>query len=173
MSSDDQPNSSFPTEGGSLAARLGTQAEYEHETRIRNAYAACLADERPGELLLKTEHEYETEAGRTLRGDMKTLDEHDVLRIWEFKICADYSALGQILVYVALARKKLAFQRIVRGVIAAFQFPPEVAETIELLNLNIERVDLPAKYRLAGKVPPDGMRIAPPVLPTAPDKTER
>jgi hypothetical protein len=166
MSGTTAPEAASPFEGDPLVARPNPpEVEYARETKVRDAYSEGLAEERPGERLLSTEHRYVTEDGRALRGDMKTLDSDDVIRIWEFKICADYSALGQVLVYVALARKNLGFQKVVRGVIAAFEFPPEVAEAIEMLNLNIEKVALPAKYQLAGEVPLGGMRVPPPVLP--------
>jgi hypothetical protein len=163
-----------PFDGDPLVARPNPPAiEYARETKVRDAYAEGLVDERPDEILLSTEHKYVTEDGRALRGDMKTVDKYDVIRIWEFKICADYSALGQVLVYVALARGALGFQKVVRGVIAAFEFPSEVKDAIEILNLNIETVEVPAKYQLAGAVPDGGMRVTPPAFPLLSDTTER
>lgn len=123
---------------------------YAPERLVRDQYAARLDEFRPGELLIKTEHALPPSL---LRGDMRTVDEHDRIRIWEFKIRAGYDGLGQILTYVALARQELSFSRPVLGVLAAFEFLPELARAIEVLNLGIETVVLPAKLRHAGLAP--------------------
>jgi len=145
----------------------GTQYkdEYEHECRIRDEFAKHLKQERPGELLLGKEHTYSEVAVRAIRGDMKTLDEKNVLRIWEFKILAGYGGLGQILTYLAMARQVVGFKRTIRGVLAAFDFRPEITEAIEILNLGIDIVHIPPKYRLAGDVLPRGMVTPPPTIP--------
>ena len=89
-----------------------------------------------------------------IRADMRTVDCNGMLREWEFKIHADYQALGQILIYVAHARQEMAF-RPVQGVIAAFSFLPELRRAVDLMNLSIELLTLPAWMRAAGCVPPD------------------
>ncbi|WP_410819110.1 hypothetical protein [Micromonospora sp. 050-3] len=141
-----------------------TQGEdrYAHECRIRDLYATRLDEFRPDERLLKTEHSYEDSK---VRGDMRTIDRHDVIRIWEFKISAGYEGLGQILTYLALARRDLAFGRRVRGVLAAFDVQPEVDLAIEVLNLGIEVVRLPDKMRLAGGIPRIREPLAVPQIP--------
>ena len=124
---------------------------YVHESRIRDLYAQTLTAERPFERFVKKEVRYPQSP---VRADMRTVDYNDLLREWEFKIHADYRALGQILIYVARARKELAF-RPVRGVIAAFTFLPELRHAVEIMNLNIELLTLPPWMRAAGGVPPD------------------
>ncbi len=146
--------------------------DFERETRIRDAYAANLARERPRERLLSLEHTYGEVTMRSIRGDMKTVDHNNALHIWEFKIQAGYSGLGQILAYVAMARKAVGFEKIVRGVLAAFSFQPEIKEAIELLNLGIEAVEIPPKYRKAGGILPTGMVAAAPSIPTKTPKTK-
>jgi hypothetical protein len=152
--------------------RLLDSDTYEHECRIRDAYAASLASERPYERLLSLEHTYGDAATRAIRGDMKTVNQNNILHIWEFKIQAGYSGLGQILTYVAMARKAMGFEKRVRGVLAAFAFQPEITEAIELLNLGIEAVEIPPKYRQAGGILPSGMLAAPPVTPVKTTKTK-
>jgi RecB family endonuclease NucS len=146
--------------------------DFERETRIRDAYAANLDRERPHERLLRREHTYGDVAMRSIRGDMKTVDHTNALHIWEFKIQAGYSGLGQILAYVAMARKAVGFEKIVRGVLAAFSFQPEITEAMELLNLGIEAVEIPPKYRQAGGILPTGMVAAPPVIPAKTTETK-
>jgi hypothetical protein len=146
--------------------------EFERETRIRDAYAMNLAQERPGEHLLGTEHTYGPASIRSIRGDMKTLAPNNDLHIWEFKIKAGYSGLGQILVYVAMARRAVGFEKRVCGVLAAFSFHPEITDAIELLNLGIETVEIPPKYRLAGGILPNGMLAALPNIPVKTSKTK-
>ena len=85
------------------------------------------------------------------RADMRTVDRENVLREWEFKLYADYRALGQIIQYVALARLAENF-RVIRGVIAAFEFSPELPKVVEVANLSIELVVIPDWMRGAGGV---------------------
>jgi hypothetical protein len=129
---------------------LAEKGTREHECRIRDFYAKHLHIERPDELVIATEHAY---SGGCARADMITVDHKNLLRVWEFKIKADYEALGQILTYVALAKLKADFQRPIRGVIAAFEFRREIQLAIEMLNLNIEQAIIPAWMAQAGRVP--------------------
>ena len=122
---------------------------FEGECRVRDYYATQLESERPGEILVRREQRY---PGCGLRADMRTVDTDDVLREWEFKIFADYHALGQILQYVALARTTEGF-RPIRGVIAAFTFSDELVLANEVLNLNLELVTIPMWMAQAGGVP--------------------
>jgi len=141
---------------------------YAAERAVRDAYAARLSEFRPHERLWKTEHIYPPSL---LRGDMRTVDRSNRIRIWEFKIKAGFEGLGQILTYVALARRELNFARPVLGVLAAFEFPDESLTAIEVLNLGIEAVVLPEQLRLAGAVPAVVTSIPVPripVLPSAP-----
>jgi len=130
------------------------------ECQVRDYYAASLASVRPREVVVRREQRYN---GSRLRADLRTVDEVDVLREWEFKLRADYRALGQILQYVALARRAENF-RAIRGVIAAFEFSEELVLANEILNLNLELVHIPQWMRLAGGVrvataPAKGIRI--------------
>jgi hypothetical protein len=135
---------------------------YEREGRIRDYYAEELGQHRPGELLIATENGY---AGTAVRADMRTIDRGNVIRLWEFKIRASYEALGQILVYIAMARRAEGFDRQVRGVIAAFEFQPEIANAIEIMNLSIELVTLPRVLALAGGIPAGPATAAIPNIP--------
>ena len=146
----------------SLATEDGLKI-YEHECRVRDAYADGLSDHRLGEVLARTEQGYE---GTLLRADMRTIDKSDLIREWEFKIFADYKALGQILQYVALARRAENF-RPIRGVIAAFNFAPEMIVANEVMNLNLEFVVLPSWLRRSGFVIGAPLQILPkiPFLP--------
>ncbi|MGF6947886.1 hypothetical protein QF028_000379 [Neobacillus sp. B4I6] len=134
-----------------VATTSGTQ-RFEHETRIRNLYANNLNHLRANEILIGTEQWY---TGTRLRVDMRTVGENGVLREWEFKIFADYDALGQIITYVAMSRLREKFERPVQGVIAAFSFHEEIPKAIEVMNLGIELVTIPRWMRLAGKIPDD------------------
>jgi hypothetical protein len=136
--------------------------EFAAEWSIRDAYAARLAEFRPNERVWRTEHIYYPSL---LRGDLRTVDTANRVRIWEFKIKAGYDGLGQILTYVALARKETDFSRPVLGVLAAFEFALELATAIEVLNLGIELVTLPEPLRLAGQVP---ATVSPVVIPNIP-----
>ncbi|WP_344176347.1 hypothetical protein [Kribbella lupini] len=116
--------------------------------------------------MLKTEYTY---SGSRVRADMRTVDRHDVLRLWEFKIHGNYAGLGQALTYLALAREELGFDRVVRGVLAAFDIQPEVRRAVEILNLGIELVIIPEKLRLAGGVPGIAAPVAVPQIPQLPN----
>jgi hypothetical protein len=137
--------------------------EFAPERLVRDLYAARLGEFRRGERLVKTEH---TLPPSLLRGDMRTVDEAERIRIWEFKIRAGYDGLGQILTYVALARQEMNFARPVLGVLAAFEFLPELAQAIEVLNLGIETVVLPEKLRHAGLTPPAPVLTPVPRIPS-------
>lgn len=137
---------------------------YARERMIRDHFAACLREERPGEVLLETES---SPKGLAIRADMKTVDNKNIVRIWEFKIRASYEGLGQVLTYLAMARRDDFFQRHICGVLAAFEFQPEIVETIQILNLGIEVFHIPAKYRLAGDNPASGPMAGLPTIPSA------
>lgn len=126
-----------------------TQTLVAHECHIRDSFADRLATLRPHERLLKTEVQYDQSR---IRADMRTVDEHEVWREWEFKVHADYTALGQVLIYVAMAREAHSF-RPVRGVIAALTFQPELVRAVEIMNLNLELVTIPPWLSNAGRVP--------------------
>jgi hypothetical protein len=81
---------------------------YAVERKIRDVYASRLQEFRPGELLWRTEHTYPPSL---VRGDMRTVDELNRIRVWEFKIRVGCDGLGQILTYMALARLELDFGR--------------------------------------------------------------
>ena len=119
------------------------------ECRIRDYFSRLIEHQRPGEILVRREQRY---SGSLLRADMRTVDQNDLLREWEFKLEADYKALGQILQYLALARTNEKF-RPIRGVIAAFTFTKELRLANEIMNLNLELVELPAWMRGAGALP--------------------
>jgi hypothetical protein len=155
---------------------VSAEEAFAHECRIRDLYAARLAEFRPQERLLKTENTF---AGSRLRADMRTVDSRNVLRIWEFKIVASYEGLGQVLTYLALERLATNFQREVQGVLAAFSIQTEVRAAVDVLNLGIELVELPAKLRLAGGIPvvaaPTSVADIPNLaqLPPAPEGTPK
>jgi hypothetical protein len=135
----------------SVAAEPQPERRYERETRIRDLYAKQLKEYRPDEQVLKTEPGY---VDSPVRGDLRTLDSKNLIRVWEFEIVAAYEGLGQVLTYVALARLELNFDRQIRGVLAAFEFQPEVELAIEIMNLGVEVVRIPEALRLAGEIPP-------------------
>lgn len=138
---------------------------HEREGRVRDYYASELAQHRPGELLIARENSYE---GTAVRADMRTIDRSNVTRLWEFKISASYEALGQILVYLAMARRAeeaAGSDCLIRGVIAAFEFQPEIAYTVERLNLSIELVTLPPVLAQAGGIPTDAEPTSLPEIP--------
>ena len=123
---------------------------FAHECQIRDCYANCFTKFRSDERIIQREHR----CGETsIRADLYSVDGQNVLREWEFKIHADYKALGQILTYVAMARKQSNFNKTIRGVIAAFGFQPEVREANEIMNLGLEIVQLPQWIARAGKIP--------------------
>ncbi|MGQ4620028.1 hypothetical protein [Nocardia sp. R7R-8] len=120
------------------------------ECAIRDAYAQRLSEFRPDERLLNTEHTFR---GNKIRADMRTVDRSDIVRVWEFKIVADYRGLGQALAYWAQERADSQLQRPVKGVLAAFDFQSEIVNAVENLNLGLELVTIPPKLRAAGFVP--------------------
>ena len=127
-----------------------TQKEYDHECRIRDYFAKSLTEFRPNERLIATESVYQ---GTCTRVDMRTIDKFNVIREWEFKIHASYSALGQVQTYLAMARLRDNFRNRITGVIAAFEFHPELVKVIEVLNLGIELVRIPQWMARAGRIP--------------------
>ncbi|MFC8412333.1 hypothetical protein [Streptomyces coelicoflavus] len=143
----------------------GDRVLHERECRVRDYYASELAQHRPGELLIARENSYD---GTAVRGDMRTVDRSNVTRLWEFKISASYEALGQILVYVAMARRAeeaAGNDCLIRGVIAAFNFQPELRYTVERMNLSIELVALPPALAHAGGIPTFAEPTLLPVIP--------
>jgi hypothetical protein len=163
-----QPTTSIP-----LAAPASDdlkQFEHEHECRVRDLYASRLRELRPLERLLATEHSY---AGSKIRGDMRTVDADNLIRVWEFEIFCGYTGLGQVLTYVATARRSTNFEKSIRGVLAAFEFQPEVVYAVEVLNLGIEIVHIPKTFRLAGAVLPAAPSVSPPVIPVLDQLKER
>lgn len=126
-------------------------AIFARECLIRDAYADEIAWYRPNE----REVSREALPGLTdsKRADLVTVEKAtNVLRIWEFKIRATPAAIGQVLTYLALCRRHYHYSRILRPVLAAIEFDPDVLYTIEALNLGIEAVTLPAAVVNAGKV---------------------
>lgn len=126
------------------------ESHFESELKIRDQYASDLARHRPCEVLIAVEAPLQNSRRRV---DMRTLDPTNITREWEFKLVADYRALGQLLTYVALARDSVPDNRIVRGVLAAFEFAPDVELTNERMNLGLELVQLPNWLRRAGAIP--------------------
>jgi hypothetical protein len=140
---------------------------FAHECRIRDLYAGRLTSLRPRELVAQREVRY---ANSLIRADLRTLDEDNVIREWEFKLQADYRALGQVLSYVAQAKLEFTFARTVTGVIAAFSIPPEIRLAVQVNNLGIELVDIPAWMRLGGAAPsqePPRIVVVPALGPSA------
>jgi hypothetical protein len=121
----------------------------QHECQIRDFYAASIRTVRPGEYVLRRERPC---YGTHLRSDLRTVDESNLLREWEFKSFATHKALGQILIYVHRTICEYPGRQ-VRGVIAAFDFQPELRSAVYGLNLNVELVIIPRWMRGAGDVP--------------------
>lgn len=115
-----------------MTTEMDEKVRYAHECAIRDLYKSKLTELRSGERVLRGEHQIPNSLNRA---DMLTVDENDLLRIWEFKIDADYSGLGQLLVYLAYKRSSIDFVRPVRGVLAAFSFPEEIRRAVEIMNL--------------------------------------
>lgn len=128
-----------------------TTAVYARECAVRDTYADDLASYRPREI--EVSREALPGLRDVKRADLLTVDQYDVLRIWEFKLRATPGAIGQVLTYLALCRRHYRLQRIIRPVLAAIEFDPDVLYAIEALNLGIETVVLPATVVNAGKVP--------------------
>ncbi|WP_449542703.1 hypothetical protein [Enterobacter ludwigii] len=133
----------------SVEAVVFDEDNLANECRIRDYYAVNLGYFRPEEKLARCEQRY---PNSLLRADMRTVNPQNTIREWEFKINADYKALGQILQYIALAREN-ENSRVIRGVIAAFTFTPELRLANERMNLNLELVLLPTWMRGAGALP--------------------
>ncbi|MGK8559544.1 hypothetical protein [Nocardia gipuzkoensis] len=131
------------------------------ECAIRDAYAQRLSEFRPDERLLETEYTFH---GTKIRADMRTVDRDSVVRVWEFKIVAEYRGLGQALSYWGQERIDAQLQRPVKGVLAAFVFRPEIVRAVESLNIGLELVTIPPKLRAAGLVPANSPAIAIPIL---------
>lgn len=110
-----------------------------YETELRDKFAAKLQYFRPNEKLLSKEAINEF----GLRTDMETVDVNNTIRIWEFKLRADYSAIGQIIVYTNLKRLESHANRQIVGVIAAVEIPEYVEKSINACGLAIEFVKIP------------------------------
>ncbi len=129
--------------------------EFERETRIRDLFATRLREFRPSELLIDVESPFKDSRRRA---DLRTVDPGNVVRMYEVELVAGYTGLGQVLVYTAMAREELGFDRDVRGVLAAFRFEPEVLRAIRVLNLGVEVLVLPPHLARAGGVVLTGER---------------
>ncbi|MBN9654700.1 hypothetical protein J0K78_10535 [Halobacillus sp. GSS1] len=123
--------------------------EFEKECLIRDEYGQQIDQLKPGQIVIGRETSYEESK---IRVDLQTVDQNDVFREWEFKLYADYKALGQVLTYVTQRKLETNFDTEVIGVIAAFEFQPELVKTIRVLNLAIELVTVPNWLANAGKV---------------------
>ena len=117
------------------------------ETDVRTFYMNNLKYLRPGEKCIGTELSYKS---TSIRADARTIDDRNLIREWEFKIHADYNALGQILTYVATAKYETDFSREIRGVIAAFYFREDLRRTVEVMNLNVDLILIPSWLRIPG-----------------------
>jgi hypothetical protein len=126
------------------------QSEFERETRVRDLFARRLRDFRPREHLIDVESSFKDSRRRA---DLRTVDPDNVVRVYEVELVAGYTGLGQALVYTAMAREELGFDRDVRGVLAADRFDPEVVRAIRVMNLGIEVVTLPPLLARAGGIP--------------------
>jgi len=129
---------------------INADKQFAYECHIRDFFAKNITQFRPGELVSSKEVIY---AKSNIRADLRTVNCRDVIFEWEFKIEADYSAIGQVLSYTAQAKTEFGFKRTVRPVIAAFKFPDEIKLAIEVNNLGIETVELPLWLRAAGSTP--------------------
>lgn len=109
------------------------------ERQLRDKFAARLSDFRPNEKLLGCEITYRC----GLRSDMETIDKDNTVRIWEFKLNADYSAIGQLIVYMAMKRNENKGKKKIVGVLAAVEIPKFIEEAIYSSGLNIEVVSIP------------------------------
>ncbi|MDQ3933702.1 MAG: hypothetical protein M3340_03630 [Actinomycetota bacterium] len=118
---------------------------------MRNAYADELQRYRPLELEVSRERLPGTADCK--RADLFTVDRQGLLRVWEFKVRATGASLGQLLLYLALCRRHYNGKRVVRPVLAAAEFDPDVTFAIEALNLGIEVVVLPPAVLNAGRIP--------------------
>lgn len=103
--------------------------DFAKECKIRDCYIKNLHLLRPNEIYIAKEHPLHSSA---LRVDMQTVDINNTFRDWEFKIYADYKALGQLLTYIAYSKLESGFDQNIIGVIAAFSFQPELEQTIRV-----------------------------------------
>ena len=146
---------------------------YDHEVRIQKAYAARLPELREGEVLIASSRRFDC---CDLIADMATVDPANTIRIWEFKIRADYKSLGQIVTYLALARYEEVITKWVPtqnprrlvGVLAAFEFQPEIMLANVVMNLGIECVLIPPFLRSSGSVPSAVPKPHTPIIPRTP-----
>ena len=138
------------------------EVTYARERAIRDSYAADLQRYRPEEL--EVNREALPGLQKQKRADLLTVDRQRLLRVWEFKVRATPTALGQLLVYLALCRRHYGDQRIIRPVLAAAEFDPDVTVAIEALNLGVEVIELPPTVLNAGKVPFSRADLSVPVL---------
>jgi hypothetical protein len=136
------------------------EPEFARETRIRDLIAYRLGEFRQGEYLVGTEVGFPISRKRA---DLKTIGPGNVLRLYEFKLEADTSAIGQLLGYIALERLVSDFSRDICGVLAAFRFEDEVITTIRVMNLSIEIFTLPLHLARAGDLP--AFTVQTPALP--------
>ena len=111
------------------------------ETEVRNIFASHFNDLRGGgEKLIG----YENKCGDSfLRSDLRSILPDGTILEWEFKLEADYSALGQVLVYMSKVKSEYNFNRKVRGVIAALCIPEKIIEAVYKNGLDIELVTIP------------------------------
>ena len=142
-----------------------TDLTFASECKIRDFYSEQMPKLRPSELVVKREATFHN---WPLRADLRTVDQSNVLREWEFKLRADYSSLGQVLTYTALIREQLNFERDVQGVIAAFEIPEHLVKAIRINNLNIELVVLPPWMAQAGNIPILAANASPVEVPRIP-----
>jgi hypothetical protein len=124
---------------------------YAKERLIRDCYANDLQRYRPSEFEVTREAIPGVLSRK--RADLVTVDRDRRLRVWEFKLRAAAASLGQVLVYLALCRRHYDAERVVRPVLAAAEFDPDLTYAVEALNLGVELVPLPAAVLNAGKVP--------------------
>jgi len=134
-----------------------------NEARVRSFYMEHLNSLHPEQRCVGIEVGYRNSS---VRADARTVNKLNLRREWEFKIGADYSALGQILTYMATAKHDMNFKREIRGVIAAFSFRTDLVHTIEVLNPNVELVTIPNWVRYAGRVPMNLEASRPPSIPS-------
>jgi len=132
-----------------LAEEINWVYTFERECAIRDAYAKNLNDIWGGEeKLIGTEIVHLSEG---VRADMRTVNKREVITEWEFKLVADYSAIGQILVYMALLKEFYGFKRSVRGIIAAITIPEKIRLAVKINALEVDLVEIPTWLYNAGK----------------------
>lgn len=122
---------------------------FANECKIRDCYMKNLKLLRPNEMCISKELSFNSSS---LRVDMQTVDTNNIFRDWEFKIHADYKALGQLLTYMAYNKLENSFSQNILGVIAAFSFQSELEQTIRVWGLPIELVKIPIWMKNAGNI---------------------